>query len=168
MSQIHRSGDHRSTTQGLNQQAPGSLKGANKSHKVTVGCGPGTGRKGNFFTKLALKVSDFARSIFSATAALERKIEKTEKTEIRKLTEKYSKIAAEINAPIKAKKKAEIEAKIKELKKEIKKLEMSLSYERNREPFKLEYDSAVADAEKELADAREKLKEAESQLNKIK
>jgi hypothetical protein len=46
MSQIHGTGDHRLTTQGLNQQAPGSLKGANKSHKVTVGCGPGTCLKG--------------------------------------------------------------------------------------------------------------------------
>jgi predicted RNase H-like nuclease (RuvC/YqgF family) len=110
---------------------------------------------------LALKVSDFARSIFSATAALDIK---RDKTEIRELTEKQSKITA----PIKAAKKAEIEAKIKKLNDKIEILKKSLSYERDRQPFDMTFNSSVADTEKELADARKELKEAQSRLKKIK
>jgi len=161
MSQIHDPGDHRPTIQGLNQEVPGFLQAANKPHKVTIFSGSGASRKGNFFTKLASKVSAFVRSIFSATAALDIK---RDKTEIRELTEKHSKITA----PIKAAKKAPIEAEIKKLNNEIIRLKNNLYYERNQEAFKLSYDSAVDNAKKELADAHNRLDNAKRRLKKIK
>lgn len=161
MSQIHGTGDHRPTTQGLNQQAPGSLKGANKSHKVTIFSGSGASRKGNFFTKLASKVSAFVRSIFSATAALDRKIERTENKEIRELTAKHSKILAEIKAPIKA--------EIKKLEEEVTQKKNILYAEKNTLQLSDTYDSSPVDnAQKELADASSRLENARSRLKKIK